>query len=96
MNLPHDTLAKFAFGDPVRAAEELAFAVGGPSGLIDWTSLTPDPTELSDAALGRSIPDLRWSARLGEGEVRLGLIFEHQSAPDPTMAVRLFCHTGAI
>lgn len=97
MTSPHDAFAKFSFGDVRRAAEELAAVVGpAQAALVDWSTLQADPTELMDEALERSFPDLRWSARMMDGEVRLGLLFEHQSTMDPSIAVRFFCHTGAI
>jgi hypothetical protein len=94
---PHDLFAKYTFGKKERAVEELRGMVGPTiSALIDWDLLEADPTELSDQVLGRTFPDLRWSSQLSDREVRLNFVFEHQSAADPLMPVRFFCHTGAI
>jgi hypothetical protein len=97
MSTPHDDYAQFIFSDTRRAAEEFAEAVGpAVRPLIDWSSLTLEPTALVDEALGRRFPDLRFSARLGDRAVLLDLIFEHQSDIDPLMVTRFFCHTGSI
>jgi hypothetical protein len=97
MSFEHDKYAKQVFCDPSRAREELEQAVGpAVSALIDWSTLTPEPTELADQLLAPRFADLRFQARLLGRELLLDLIFEHQSEADPEMPVRFFCHTGAL
>jgi hypothetical protein len=93
----HDLFAKYVFKDPPRAAEAIAAAIGpSDARLIDWGSLTLLPAELVDQAVGHFFPDLRFSARLRDEEIRIDVIFEHQSTVDSLMPVRFFCETAAI
>jgi predicted transposase YdaD len=93
----HDGFTKYAFRHLARAREELSNALGAElSGLIDWSTLALEPTELADDALDARFTDLHFTARLSGLPVRLELVFEHQSTIDPWMPVRLFCHAGAV
>jgi hypothetical protein len=94
---PHDLYARYVFRDPARAAEAVAAALGPEvASLVDWTSLRLEPTALIDDALDNFLPDLRFTADLQGLEIRIELLFEHQSETDRLMPVRFFCETGAL
>jgi hypothetical protein len=94
---PHDAYARFVFQDAARAAEAVSAALGPETAaLIDWSTLELEPTALVDEALGNFLPDLRFKARLAGLEIRIDLLFEHQSDSDRLMPVRFFCEVGPI
>ncbi len=87
---PHDALFKAIFRNPIHAAEELRHALGPQiSGLVDWGSLRLESGEFVDEALADSHSDLLFSARAGDKTALVYLLFDHQSTPDPRMALRL-------
>ncbi len=56
---------------------------------IDWDSLTVLPSSFVKTSLQQVHSDLLFSVRIGEKEILLYLLFEHQSTPDPTMPLRV-------
>jgi predicted transposase YdaD len=92
MTNPHDSFARFTFGDPERAAAELR-AVLHPSivAQVDWSTLKREPDFQVDAELRESESGLLFSARLRTGESLLFLmLLKNQSTrEDRWMALRL-------
>jgi predicted transposase YdaD len=93
---PHDTLVKYVFGHPPRAAALLRAAL--PAALaarVDWSTLRLDPASYVDDSMRELHSDLVYRVRLRDGRhAWCCVIFEHQSTPDPLMAVRLLIYSG--
>jgi predicted transposase YdaD len=92
-NSPHDRIFKSAFERPEYAAAELRHIL--PPTIVralDWSSLRLEPGSYVDTRLADSHSDLLFSARLGERTAFVYLLFEHQSASDPFMAMRLLAY----
>lgn len=90
LHQPHDKLFTAAFGVPENAAGLLRSQL--PERLaksIDWDSLRPLPGSFVDSAFRRSHTDLLFSASINGQETFLYLLFEHQSACDPRLPLRL-------
>ncbi|MFO0686267.1 MAG: Rpn family recombination-promoting nuclease/putative transposase [Sandaracinus sp.] len=91
---PHDALFKEVFSDLANARGELVSVLPKEiSALVDWSTLRLEPGSFVDEALRETLTDLLFSVRmrasLAEGrEVRLHLLFEHQSSVDPVMPLR--------
>jgi len=87
---PHDKLFKRTFGDPVNAAGFLRLEIPAVlSSVIDWDRLRLEPGSFVDSHYRHSESDLLFSAPLGSADCFLYLLFEHQLAPDPWIALRL-------
>jgi len=89
---PHDALFKSVFQNPEHAAAELEHLLAPElSATIDWSTLALQPGTYVDQELAEKRSDLLFSARLrASGErVLVYLLFEHQSSPEPKMALRL-------
>ena len=89
---PHDALFKTIFGKPEDAAGELQHLLPGRiAARIDWASLAPEPGSYVDEQLATQHSDLLFSARsrTSDEPVLVYLLFEHQSTPEPLMALRL-------
>ena len=87
---PHDKLFKRTFGDPVNAAGFLRLEIPAAlSAVIDWERLRLEPGSFVDSHYRHSESDLLFSAPLGSADCFLYLLFEHQLAPDPRIALRL-------
>ncbi len=87
---PNDAYFKQVFSDPQRAtlffqthldAEVVA--------LIDWPSLKLEPASFVKQTLQQTHSDLLFSVRLGEREMKLYLLFEHQTTVDAEMPLRV-------
>lgn len=63
---------------------------------IDWPSLQVLPGSFVKSSLQQVHSDLLFSARLGEHQTLLYLLFEHQSSPDPAMPLRLLGYLAEI
>jgi predicted transposase/invertase (TIGR01784 family) len=91
---PHDALFKAVFSDPANAAGELRSVL--PKAIVDatdWSTLTLEPGSFVDDELSDRHTDLLFSAnRRGGGTALVYLLFEHQSSPDPWMALRLLVY----
>lgn len=86
----HDGLFKTVFSDPELAAQELR-AVLPPAlvARIDWSTMTPMPSDFVDGVFRQRTGDLAYHARfLGGGEMILWLI-EHQRKQDGRMLERV-------
>lgn len=87
---PHDKLFKSAFGDPVNAAGFLRWEIPAAlSSAIDWERLRLEPGSFVDSHYRHSESDLLFIAPSGASECLVYLLFEHQLAPDPWIALRL-------
>jgi len=87
---PHDKLFKQGFSDPATAAGFLRHQF--PSELsdqIDWDQLNLQPGSFVDSHFRQHESDLLFATRLRGGECLLYLLFEHQLAEDPLIALRL-------
>jgi len=90
---PNDKLLKATFSVPENARaffenhlpKEIAAA-------LDWTSLTLEPCSFIDPQLTSSESDLLFHITLHQSNAFLYLLFEHQSAEDPRMALRLLSY----
>jgi hypothetical protein len=92
---PHDALFKSVFQQPENAAAELQHVL--PAALvsaIDWSTLVLEPGSFVDEALADQHSDLLFSAhaRASGERVLVFLLFEHQSTPEPKMALRLLSY----
>lgn len=90
LHQPHDKLFKGTFGDPANAAGflrwELPHAI---TAAIDWERLRLEPGSYIDEEYRQTESDLLFSAPIGATECMLYVLFEHQTAPDPDIALRL-------
>jgi predicted transposase/invertase (TIGR01784 family) len=88
---PHDALFKQTFGQVDIAQSELALVL--PADVrthLDLSTLEVRPGSFVDEALQQVHSDLLYAVRTaGGGEALVYVVFEHQSAVDPTMAFRL-------
>ena len=89
---PHDSLFKYAFGDPKEAAALLqAILPASMSRQLDLSSISPLRGSFTDKELASRHSDILFSAPLasGQGCALVYLLMEHQSTPEPAMASRL-------
>lgn len=89
---PHDALFKTIFGKPEDAAGELQHLLPGRiAARVDWASLSTEPGSYVDDDLAAQHSDLLFSARTRSSPDRVLVyqLFEHQSTPEPLMALRL-------
>ncbi|MHB8543820.1 MAG: Rpn family recombination-promoting nuclease/putative transposase [Leptospirales bacterium] len=63
---------------------------------LDFDSLQSVPTESVDDSLDRSFMDLAFSARLSGTEIRIYLLVEHKSSPDPETFLQLLRYMVAL
>lgn len=90
MHQSHDKLFKAGFSDPATAAGFLRTQLSPLlSEAIDWSSLSLQPGSFIDSQFRHSESDLLFTASLAGSEAALYLLFEHQSAEDPRLALRL-------
>ena len=89
---PHDRLFRAVFTDAGEAAGLLQGVLSGElREKVHWNSLKLLDGTFLDEALRESESDLLFEAEYGdeEDQLRLYLLFEHQSTPDPWMRFRL-------
>ncbi len=89
---PHDRLFRAVFADAAEAAGLLQGVLSGElREKVRWDSLRLLDGTFLDEALRESESDLLFEAGYGdeEDQLRLYLLFEHQSTPDPWMRFRL-------
>jgi hypothetical protein len=87
---PHDKLFTATFSQPENAAGLLrAELPSALAGAIDWDSLRTEPGSFVDSQFRRSHTDLLFSAGLLGRETLLYVLFEHQSARDTRLPLRL-------
>jgi predicted transposase/invertase (TIGR01784 family) len=90
LHQPHDKLFKSAFGEPSTAAAFLRWEIPPAlSSAIDWDNLRLEPGSFVDSHYRQSESDLLFSAPSSTSECFVYLLFEHQLAPDPWIALRL-------
>jgi predicted transposase YdaD len=95
---PHDPFVKTVFADLALAAEELR-AVLPPSlvARIDWSTLKREPGSFVDEALKSRLTDMLFSMRTQGGhDLRVYVLFEHQSHADRWMVLRALEYTVRI
>lgn len=87
---PHDKLFKAGFREPANAAAflEAQFSPELNSG-IDWERLTLEDGSFIDSQFRLSESDLLFSVPVDAGTAFVYMLFEHQSSPDPWVALRL-------
>ena len=87
---PHDAFARRLFADLEHAADELRAVL--PQALvarIDWTTLKREPGSYVDESLRARHTDLLFSMRTTDAhDLRVHVLFEHQSRPDAWMPLR--------
>ncbi|MGH1348729.1 MAG: Rpn family recombination-promoting nuclease/putative transposase [Nannocystales bacterium] len=96
---PHDALFKSVFQQPENAAAELQHVLSAEHvSAIDWSTLKLEPGSYVDEKLADQHSDLLFSANAqASGErVFVYLLFEHQSTPEPRMALRLLSYMVSI
>jgi hypothetical protein len=87
---PHDKLFKASFSDPATAAAFLRWEVPPAlAGKIAWEQLRVEPGSFVDSHYRHSESDLLFSAKLAGTDALVYLLFEHQTSPDPALALRL-------
>lgn len=94
-NTPHDALFKSVFQQPENAAAELQHVLSPEHvSAINWSTLTLEPGSFVDEALADQHSDLLFSAtaHASNERVLVFLLFEHQSTPEPRMALRLLSY----
>jgi len=94
VHTPHDRLFHHVFSDRSQAAGELRSMLPAElraelSRRIDWRTLRTVSGTFVDEALTERRSDLLFTARLGDGEILLYLLLEHQSTADELMPLRL-------
>jgi hypothetical protein len=90
---PNDKLLKATFSVPENA--RCFFQNHLPQNLakiIDWDSLTIEPSTFIDPQFASSESDLLFKIRLQGTEAFIYLLFEHQSSEGPRMALRLLSY----
>ena len=96
---PHDALFKSVFQQPENAAAELQHVLSDEhASAIDWSTLKLEPGSFVDEKLADQHSDLLFSAtaRASGERVLVYLLFEHQSTPEPKMALRLLSYMVSI
>jgi hypothetical protein len=87
---PHNALFHFTFSKPEHAAGALR-SVLPPAldGLIDFSTLSPEPTHFVDTKLRSRYSDLLFSVKVAGRQAFVYILFEHQSYTDRWMLLRL-------
>lgn len=90
LHQPHDKLFVQGFSDPTNAAALLKtqFPVE-LAARIDWSALVLQNGSFIDSQYRKTQTDLLFTTTFAGRSCRLYLLFEHQSSPDPLMALRL-------
>lgn len=97
LHQPHDKLFKLGFSDPATAAAFLREQIPSRiSTAIDWENLKLLPGTFIDPRFRAHESDLLFSAPLPECEVRIYLLFEHQTTEDKAIALRLLRYMVSI
>jgi len=87
---PHDKLFKAGFSDPATAGAFLRLQFSEAlASKIGWDTLRLEPANFVDSHFRESESDLLFSAPLGDARCLVYLLFEHQRAKDPWIALRL-------
>ncbi len=87
---PHDKLFKSGFKDPATAAAFLSAELPACiSSLVSWSDLKLQAGTFIDSQFRHTESDLLFSTTLAGKDCCVYLLFEHQSAPDPWLALRL-------
>lgn len=95
--LPHDALFRLTFHEPEHAASELRSVI--PQSLaaqIAWDELALVPGSFVDEQLQQRHSDALYRTRIDGRDTYLYVLLEHQSTPDPIMALRVLDYTVRI
>ncbi len=93
LHQPHDKLFRATFSDPVNAAAFLRHHLGETlQPLVDWLSLSPVPGSFVNPEMEGLEADLLFSAKVGGSDALIYVLWEHQRAEDPLMALRLLSY----
>ena len=97
---PHDTLIKAILSTPAHSATALrAILPSALSDALNWGALRAEPTEYVRVDGGSRHSDLLFSVPFRGEPPREALVYvllEHQSTPDPLMALRLFVYIARL
>jgi hypothetical protein len=94
---PHDAVFRKVLGEPANAASQLRAVL--PETLVrrlDLERLERAPDSFVDEELGRRQSDLVFTVPLDERDAFICVLIEHQSTPDPLMALRMLRYTVRI
>lgn len=87
---PHDALFRGIFSQPLQAAELLRHAFPpGITSLLDFTTIKQEPGSFVDEAMAQHHTDLLFTVRFAGRDIRIYVLFEHQSTVEPRMPLRL-------
>lgn len=90
---PHDSLFKFAFGDPVHAAALLRSLLSPEAAaLVAWESFAAERGSFVGSELQSRHSDLLFSLRIRGRPALAYFLFEHQSRPDLLMPYRILLY----
>ncbi|TDU66119.1 putative transposase/invertase (TIGR01784 family) [Prosthecobacter fusiformis] len=90
---PNDAYFKAVFSVPENAAAFFQRHLPTETAaLLDWPSLAPLPGSFVKGSLQQAHSDLVFSVMAGQRDVRLYLLFEHQTSVDPAMPLRLLAY----
>ncbi|WP_157387233.1 Rpn family recombination-promoting nuclease/putative transposase [Nocardia terrae] len=87
---PHDAYFRQVLSRPADAAAELRTVL--PEAIaarLDWDALELQPCSFVSQQLRSRYSDLLFRTRVGASEAYVFLLIEHQSSPDPLMAMRM-------
>jgi predicted transposase/invertase (TIGR01784 family) len=86
----NDSFFKAVFSDPEYAkAFFQSHLPANTAAIIDWSSLALLPGSFVKGTLQQAHSDLVFSVQAGQRELKLYLLFEHQTTVDPAMPLRL-------
>ncbi|SEE21786.1 Rpn family recombination-promoting nuclease/putative transposase [Ruania alba] len=87
---PHDAMFRAVVGVPANAASVLASALPAKiTGGLDLDGLRLEPGSFVDEEMRQRHTDLLFSTRLNRDPTLVYVLVEHQSSPDPLMALRV-------
>ncbi len=93
LHQPHDKLFRATFSNPENAAGFLRHHLDAAlSALVDWNSLALLPGSFIDSRMKGSEADLLFSARIGDSDAFLYILWEHQHKEAPLMGLRLLSY----
>ena len=102
-NTPHDALVKSILGEPKHAIAALrSMAPAALRDALDWSGLRRENASYVAIEGGARHSDLLFSVPLRAmpdvppREVFIYVLLEHQSTPDPLMALRLFVYVARL
>ncbi len=93
MHQPHDKLFKLAFGDrPTAISLFRTFLPGKFTHHLDWRTAALQPGSYVDREFKALHSDILYRVKSRDSEALLYILFEHQTAEDPWLALRLLSY----